>query len=224
MKKRYFIVLLLFNINMYSQETITRTLGEFEEIKVYDLINVELIKSTENKITISGKHAQDVSVKQKNNTLKIKMKIKKMFSGSETNVKVYYTSLDVIDANQGAVVTSNDPIKQYELKLKAQEGAYILAKAETKILEIKSVTGGTIEALGLSSKQKVKITTGGVYKGSKLLAENTDLDIKTGGKADVKTNKVLDIKIFSGGDVYIYGTPKQLKQRKVFGGRIMFKD
>ena len=91
-------------------------------------------------------------------------------------------------------------------------------------MEIKSVTGGTIEALGLSSKQKVKITTGGVYKGSKLLAENTDLDIKTGGKADVKTNKVLDIKIFSGGDVFIYGTPKQLKQRKVFGGRIMFKD
>ena len=224
MKKRYFIMLLLFNINMYSQETITRTLGEFEEIKVYDLINVELIKSKENKITISGKHAQDVSVKQKNNTLKIKMKLKKMFSGSETNVKVYYSSLDVIDANQGAVVTSIDPIKQYELKLKAQEGAYILANAETKILEIKSVTGGTIETEGMTSKQKVKITTGGIYKGSKLLAENTDLDIKTGGKADVNTKKVLDIKIFSGGDVFIYGTPKQLKQRKVFGGRIMFKD
>ena len=224
MKKRYFIMLLLFNINMYSQETTTRTLGEFEEIKVYDLINVELIKSKENKITISGKHAQDVSVKQKNNTLKIKMKLKKMFSGSETNVKVYYSSLDVIDANQGAVVTSIDPIKQYELKLKAQEGAYILANAETKILEIKSVTGGTIETEGMTSKQKVKITTGGIYKGSKLLAENTDLDIKTGGKADVNTKKVLDIKIFSGGDVFIYGTPKQLKQRKVFGGRIMFKD
>ena len=224
MKKRYFIMLLLFNINMYSQETTTRTLGEFEEIKVYDLINVELIKSKENKITISGKHAQDVSVKQKNNTLKIKMKLKKMFSGSETNVKVYYRSLDVIDANQGAVVTSIDPIKQYELKLKAQEGAYILANAETKILEIKSVTGGTIETEGISSKQKVKITTGGIYKGSKLLSENTDLDIKTGGKADVNTKKVLDIKIFSGGDVFIYGTPKQLKQRKVFGGRIMFKD
>ena len=224
MKKRYFIVLLLFNINMYSQETITRTLGEFEEIKVYDLINVELIKSTENKITISGKHAQDVSIKQKNNTLKIKMKIKKMFSGSETNVKVYYSNLDVIDANQGSVITSADLIKQYELKIKAQEGAYISAKAETEILEIKSVTGGTVEISGSSSKQKVRITTGGIYKGSKLLAENTDIDIKTGGKAEVKTNNVLEIKIFSGGDVFIYGTPKQLKQRKVFGGRIMFKD
>ena len=224
MKKRYFIVLLLFNINMYSQETITRTLGEFEEIKVYDLINVELIKSTENKIIISGKHAQDVSIKQKNKALKIKMKLKKMFSGSETNVKVYYSNLDVIDANQGSVITSADLIKQYELKIKAQEGAYISAKAETEILEIKSVTGGTVEISGSSSKQKVRITTGGIYKGSKLLAENTDIDIKTGGKAEVKTNNVLEIKIFSGGDVFIYGTPKQLKQRKVFGGRIMFKD
>tara|TARA_B100001287_G_C22459917_1_gene424536 strand:- start:99 stop:728 length:630 start_codon:yes stop_codon:yes gene_type:complete len=209
---------------MYSQETITRTLGEFEEIKVYDLINVELIKSTENKIIISGKHAQDVSIKQKNKALKIKMKLKKMFSGSETNVKVYYSNLDVIDANQGSVITSADLIKQYELKIKAQEGAYISAKAETEILEIKSVTGGTVEISGSSSKQKVRITTGGIYKGSKLLAENTDIDIKTGGKAEVKTNNVLEIKIFSGGDVFIYGTPKQLKQRKVFGGRIMFKD
>ena len=217
-------MLLLFNINMYSQETITRTLGEFEEIKVYDLINVELIKSTENKIIISGKHAQDVSIKQKNKALKIKMKLKKMFSGSETNVKVYYSNLDVIDANQGSVITSADLIKQYELKIKAQEGAYISAKVETEILEIKSVTGGTVEISGSSSKQKVRITTGGIYKGSKLLAENTDIDIKTGGKAEVKTNNVLEIKIFSGGDVFIYGTPKQLKQRKVFGGRIMFKD
>ena len=62
---------------------------------------------------------------QKNNTLKIRMKLKKMFNGAQTNVKVYYTGLDIIDANQGAVVISKDLIKQYELILKAQERAYI---------------------------------------------------------------------------------------------------
>ena len=38
-----------------------------------------------------------------------------MFNGAQTNVKVYYTGLDIIDANQGAVVISKDLIKQYEL-------------------------------------------------------------------------------------------------------------
>jgi len=34
----------------------------------------------------------------------------------------------------------------------------------------------------------------------------------------------LDVKIFSGGDVFIYGTPKQLKQNRLFGGRVIFKE
>ena len=224
MKKALFILFLLLNSFLFSQTPITRTLGEFKEIKVYDLINVDLIKSTENKITISGKFAEDVNVIQKNNILKIRMKLKKMLNGAQTNVKVYYTDLDIIDANQGAVITSNDLIKQYELILKAQEGAYISVNAETKRTEIKSVTGSTIITSGTTSKQDIKIATGGVYKGSSFSAENTELSIKTGGKANVRTSNVLEVKIFSGGDVYIYGTPKQLKQRKIFGGRIIFKD
>ena len=224
MKKALFILFLLLNTFLFSQTPITRTLGEFKEIKVYDLINVDLIKSTENKITISGKFAEDVNVIQKNNILKIRMKLKKMLNGAQTNVKVYYTDLDIIDANQGAVITSNDLIKQYELILKAQEGAYISVNAETKRTEIKSVTGSTIITSGTTSKQDIKIATGGVYKGSSFSAENTELSIKTGGKANVRTSNVLEVKIFSGGDVYIYGTPKQLKQRKIFGGRIIFKD
>ena len=74
MKKVLFTLFILFNSFLFSQSPITRTLGEFKEIKVYDLINVDLIKSSENKITISGKYAEDVNVVQKNNTLKIRMK------------------------------------------------------------------------------------------------------------------------------------------------------
>ena len=73
MKKTLFTLFILFNSFLFSQSPITRTLGEFKEIKVYDLINVDLIKSSENRITISGKYAEDVNVIQKNNTLKIRM-------------------------------------------------------------------------------------------------------------------------------------------------------
>ena len=89
---------------------------------------------------------------------------------------------------------------------------------------VKSVTGSTITTTGISENQDITIRTGGVYKGGSNTVENTDLSIKAGGEAAVKTTNVLDIKIFSGGDVHIYGTPKQLKQKKIFGGRIIFKD
>jgi len=223
MKKLYFILLLVCT-QIFAQTPITKTLGEFSELKVYDLINVSLIKSDQNKIVISGEHAQDVRIVQKNNTLKIRMKLDKMFNGEDTNVKLYYTSVDKVDANEGAIIIAKDPIKQYELELKAQEGGQISAQVNTKLLIVKSVTGGVVNTVGNTEKQQLNIRTGGQYNGSKTEAQHTSLFIKAGGVAKVNTVKVLDVKIFSGGDVLIYGTPKQLKQNKLFGGRIIFKD
>jgi len=222
--KKLYLLLLVVCAQTFSQTEISKTLGEFSEIKVYDLINIDLIKSTENKIVISGKNSENLNIIQKNNTLKLKMQLKKKLNGKETQVKLYYTSLDIIDANQGAVVFSKNSIKQYELVLKAQEGAQIKVDVDTKLLVVKSVTGAKVSATGKSNQQDVTIRTGGVYKGANITVENTNLDIKFGGEADVNTNNVLDVAIFSGGDVNIFGTPKQLKQRKIFGGRTFLKD
>ena len=222
--KKIYIITLLTSATLFSQTELTKTLGEFSELKVYDLINVELFKGEENKIIISGKNTKDVSVVQRNNVLKIKMKINKKFKGAETKVKIYYTSLDIIDANQGAIISAKETIEKYELTLKAQEGARVIASAKTKRLIVRSVTGGIVTTSGSTAKQDIDIKAGGLFFGDKMEAENTNLKIRAGGEANVRTLNVLEVNIFSGGDVFIYGSPKQLKQQKVFGGRIMFKD
>lgn len=218
------IVLFIVCTQLFSQTATTKTLGEFSELKVYDLINTELIKASENKIVVSGNNSENISIVQKNGTLKIRMKLKHKFNGAETQVKIYYTGIDVIDANEGSFIFSKDIIKQYEILLKAQEGSKILVNTDTKRLIIKSITGSTITTKGVSENQDITIRTGGVYRGANNTVENTDLSIKAGGEAAVRTLNVLDINIFAGGDVFIYGTPKQLKQKKIFGGRIIFKD
>ena len=222
--KHLYLIVFFVCAQVFSQDSVTKTLGEFSELKVYDLINIELIKSEENKITISGDNKNDVSVIQKNNKLKIRMKLDKMFNGKKINVKLYYTSVDEIDANEGANVRVNGKIKQYEIILRAQEGAKITATVDTKLLSVKSVTGGVVTTTGQTSKLDLSLQTGGVYKGSKTITQNSSLFIKAGGEASVNTTNVLNVKIFSGGDVFVYGTPKQLKQNKLFGGRIIFKD
>ena len=88
---------------------------------------------------ITGQNISDVSIIQKNDLLKIRMNTKKMFNGNQTQVKLFYTAIDVIDANEGAVINSKDPIKQYNTK--TQEGAEISALADTKLLNIKCFTG-----------------------------------------------------------------------------------
>jgi len=222
--KHLYIILFTVCTQLFSQTGTTKTLGEFSELKVYDLINTELIKASENKIVVSGANSENISIAQKNGTLRIRMNLKHKFNGAETQVKIYYTGIDIIDANEGSFIFSKETIKQYEILLKAQEGSKIAVNTDTKRLVVKSITGSIITTKGKSENQEITIRTGGVYKGANNTVENTDLSITAGGEAAVRTLNVLDVNIFAGGDVLIYGTPKQLKQKKMFGGRIIFKD
>ena len=62
--KRYFLFILFSSFLASSQTPVSKTLGEFSELKVYDLINVELIQSTENKIEITGEDTSNVFIIQ----------------------------------------------------------------------------------------------------------------------------------------------------------------
>ena len=77
MKKFNLIIFLIFNLSVFSQTPISKKLGDFYKLKVYNLINVELIQSNENKIEITGKNAKSVYIIQKNITLQIKMVLSK---------------------------------------------------------------------------------------------------------------------------------------------------
>jgi len=207
-----------------GQNTIEKSVGEFQELKVYDLIAVELIKAKENKLVISGKNTEDVVVVNRNGKLKIKMNLEESFDGNSTSVKLYYTSIDIIDANEGAVITSKEKIKQFEIVLRAQEGGRINVPLKVKTASIKSVMGGVIETSGKSEKQDISINTGGVYRGKDLKTVTTKVAIRAAGEADVNASDLVDIKIRAGGDVFIYGNPDKVDESRVIGGRIKRMD
>ena len=222
--KSYTLLFLFFTLFVGAQTPISKSLGEFSELKIYDLINVELIESTENKIEISGDNATDLNVVQKNDVLKIRMALHKSLNGKNTFVKLFYTKIHTIDVNEGAKVTSESPFKQYELELKAQEGGTISVKTDTKILTIKSVTGGVIETSGTTESQNLNIRTEGIYNGSQLKAINTKIKIKAGGNVDVNSSDLIEVRMIAGGNLTIHGTTKHLKETNRIGGTISFID
>ena len=224
MKKSSFILVLFFNFLAFSQPPVSKTIGEFSKLKVYDLINVELVQSSENKIEISGENAKNVSIIQKKNTLKIRMEVSKYFKGEDTFVKLFYTKINTIDVNEGAKVVSETPIQQYEVELKAQEGGEITVPVNTKVLTIKSISGGKIQVHGTSKSQNININTGGVYKGEKLQAQFSKIKIKAGGSAEVRSSDLINVKIFAGGFLTIFGQTTNTKQNNIFGGKIIYKD
>ena len=220
MKKTLTTLVLTLSLTVFAQQPIKKTVGEFKTLKVYDLINVELIKSDENKVEITGKNASDVVIVNRNGTLKIRMNLEEIFDGNKTDVKLYYTSVETIDANEGAYIASKDKIKQDDLELKAQEGGYIKADIKVADLDVKAYTGGIIELDGKANNTDLRMSTGAVYKGKDLQTVTTRVSIKAGGEAYINTSELLDIKIRAGGDVYVYGNPNTVHESRVIGGRI----
>lgn len=224
MKIVLMIVSLFLGVHSMAQEGIEKNIGDFDELKVYDLINVTLVKSDKNRAVISGDHKSDVELVNSNGTLKIKMRLGEKFDGNKTNVTLYYRGIDVIDVNEGSYVTSDDTFQQQKMELRAQEGGVIKITLEVSENEVKAVTGGQVEVSGNAVRQDISINTGGIFSGKNFETESTYVSISAAGEAYINASKLADIKVRAGGDVYIYGNPEKVNESKVFGGRIKRMD
>ncbi|GGG53491.1 DUF2807 domain-containing protein [Croceivirga lutea] len=220
------ITFLLFTIalQLNAQRTIDTQVGDFNEIKVFDLIEVNLIQSNENRIVIKGENVSDINWINKEGVLKLRMQLDKKFRGEDTFIEVYYTDIDVIDANEGSQITCNELVKKNKIELRAQEGARINIGMDVAVAEIRAVTGGIIQASGLAENQTVVLNTGGIFEGSDLRTAVSEIKIQAGGEAEVFASERVDINLKAGGDVVVYGNPKVVNKKTFAGGRIRILD
>ncbi|MDB9960501.1 DUF2807 domain-containing protein [Oceanihabitans sp.] len=225
MKIIYSILVFCISISLSAQDGKDSVIGEFKELKVYDRIEVELIKSDENKVVVSGNNTEDVVIVHKKDILKIRMTLEEAFDGAQTTVKVYYTNVEIIDSNEGAVVKSRDPIEEFELEIKAQEGGKVRLNVQAiTFLDIKAVSGGSIEVAGDAKTQTVDINTGGTYNGKDVITEKTTVIIKAAGSAQVHATNEVIAKVRAGGSVYVYGNPEKVDENTILGGKIIIKE
>nr|WP_100894405.1 head GIN domain-containing protein [Cellulophaga sp. RHA19]PKB42665.1 putative autotransporter adhesin-like protein [Cellulophaga sp. RHA19] len=226
MNKLTLFTFLLFTFSLVNaqNEKITLQLESFTEVKAFDGLSVNLIKSTKNEAVITGANTQKVSIVNNDGVLKLRMQLDKIFSGYRTFVDVYYTDiLAVIDVNEDARISSNETIKQDLLELKSQEGGELIIDAEVTQLLIKSVTGGVITSKGSAKNQDIKINTGGIYYGKNLKTELTTISVNAGGNAEINATNYVQATVKAGGEVLVYGDPLKMDEKTVFGGKIIRK-
>jgi len=218
MKKLSIIVLLLVGSLGFSQ--VEKNVGDFNSIAVFDRISVELIKSTESKIEIKGDRANEVELVNKNGNLKVRMKLKKLLDGEEVSAKVYYKSLESIDASEGSYVSSSDIFKQAFLKVNTKEGSEIRLDIDVEKATLRAVTGGILQIKGSATNQDASVGTGGILRANDLETSQTTVTITTGGEADVRATELVDAKVRAGGTITVFGSPKQINKKVTLGGSI----
>ena len=222
MKNFIIILLFLVTFSTFAQRTITKDVGDFSELKTYDLIEVNLIQSSENKVIIKGEHTSSVKIINENGKLKIRMEIDERFNGEDTFVEVYFTNISVIDANEGSIIEANNLIEQNIIELRSQEGAKIKVGLKVNTVTIKAISGGIVETSGTAKNQDITINSGGIVEGRDLKTEDSIIRITAAGEAEIYVTNNVDAKVTAGGDIVIYGNPKNIKQKKIAGGDINF--
>ena len=115
---------------------VTKELGDFDSVKVFDKLSVKLVPSSENKIVIKGPREAEVEVVNKKGLLKLRMPFPKLLSGNDLDITVYYKHIELIDVNEGATVTSSEAIKATAFKVSAQEGGKINVDLDVEKLNV----------------------------------------------------------------------------------------
>ena len=221
MKKIFLVAIVMISQLNFSQTTIK--LEDFDELKVFDQLNVTLIQSDENKVVVTGKNESSFEAVNKNGVLKLRMTLTKILSGDATKVTLYFKNLKSIDVNEGSIVSSKHVFKQTTMELSSQEAAKIDLDLDVENATIKIYSGGIVSVRGKAVTQKTIINSGGNFHAKDLITSQTLVSVSAGGSADVHATTLVNAKVNAGGSISIYGKPKEIKQETFAGGTITEK-
>ncbi|WP_159801406.1 head GIN domain-containing protein [Flavobacterium sp. MK4S-17] len=220
MKKVFFIAFVLLCQLSIAQD-VTQKLGDFRAVRVFDQIEVLIVKSNENRIEIKGSRAQDVEVVQKSDELKIRMKFTKLLQGEDVSVTLYCNKdLERVEASEGAYVSSEDTFKAVAFEINAKEAAHIKLNLQAGRLKSKVSSGAEVIVNGKADNHTAKVNSGGSLKAQELVTTQTEINISAGGEASVYATEFADAKTTAGGTINIYGNPEQVNKKTVIGGNI----
>ena len=221
--KKIFIIAIAFAMQSAVAQ-VSKNLGDFNTVKVYDKLNVKLIASSENKVIIKGSRETEVEVVNNNGELKLRMPFPQLLSGNDITIKLYYKDIDGVDANEGAYVSSDETFDATIMNVSAKEGAEIHLNLDVNKVNVKAVTGGIIVLEGKATNQDVVVMTGGVVENKDLITDQSTVSVSAGGEVDVNATVLVDAKVKAGGSVTVFGKPKQINKKTILGGTIEEKN
>ena len=194
--------------------------GNFNKVTSFDRIDVMLIPGNENIVQLDGKEAEEVELVNKNGELKIRMSLRKFLDGENISVTVYFKNLIAVEANEGSRIACGDKIKVTSFDVIAKEGAEIRLIFDVESLKVKVKNGATVTLDGNALVQDVVVNSGGRYFASGLMTNQTSVAVTAGGESHIFATEVVNAKVKAGGNVTIYGKPKEINKGIVAGGTI----
>lgn len=219
--KNTFLTFITCSIFSFGIAQTEKNVGDFIKVTAFDKIDVSLVASSENKIVLKGANSQEVELVNKNGELKIRMPFSKMMQGDAISVTVYFKKIDAVETNEGSRIATSDEINAINFDIICKEGSEVkLINLLADRLQVRVSQGSIVTTKGVVKNQDILSNSGGKYDGQDCTTEQTVVTVNAGGMAHVYATELVDAKTRAGGEIMIYGKPKQINEKKIAGGSI----
>ncbi len=91
---------------------------------------------------------------------------------------------------------------------------------EVEQLQARLGDGSKVNLSGKASEQDVLINSGSEYQAENLHTSKTMATANAGGQAHIYATDYVDAKVRAGGEITVYGNPKNIDKKVVMGGKI----
>lgn len=224
MKKYGIYIILAFAFNLaQAQNSETRNLGAFDQIRVSQSIKVKLrqANSNEAKIETSGVAVDRVETDIEGTTLYIRMK-KGNYSSMEVNIDLSYSGiLKEISVSSSGSISGKDAIATEDFEIRASSSGKADLVLDVRNLEIKISSSAKVELSGKAKYQDIDISSSGKLYAYDMDSEEVEANISSSGKAQVTVHSSIEGRASSSGKVYYRGSPDKVDVNASSSGKFI---
>jgi len=127
------------------------------------------------------------------------------------HVNVTADQLNMLAASSGAAVTASGPFASPDFQMDISSGAAVRADLNVGVLIVRQNGGSVIDLTGQAPRFDLKITSGSVFNGDKLLTNRSQIEASSGSSAKLAVKEVLLAEASGGSSIKYYGSPEVTK-------------
>lgn len=204
-------------------KTETRSVGDYDKVKVNGSFDVILEKGREGEITIKGESNIIPIIEIAVNDGVLKVSTKKgtsFYTRKELLITIPFTDIELVSLNGSGDIDGKDVVKASYLEVNLHGSGDIDLEVDASELKSELHGSGDIELSGKTQELSVKVTGSGDFEGEELQSNITKAKVTGSGDASVVAKQSIDAKVVGSGDIEYKGSPSDKHVSVVGSGSI----
>ncbi|ANH61515.1 head GIN domain-containing protein [Dokdonia donghaensis] len=202
-------------------ETITRNVGDYNEISVAGFFDVTLVAGNEGELIIEGESnlLEYIETEVDGDRLTIKVKNKQNLKtswGKDIKIRVPFRDLNQVSLSGSGEIMSTDVIKANNFRVSVSGSGDINLVVEASSTESRVTGSGDLVLRGSTRDHETSVTGSGDLEAGRFKADNVDAKVTGSGDIRVSCDKSIRARVTGSGDIEYVGNPTK-QDTKVSG-------